>query len=122
MQTEQFNKIVERRIELIRSVLATKEKEYAVSKDRLHNFNRAAEMLRCTREQALIGFMTKHLVSILDMVDSLFLPSKEKLEEKIGDSVNYLILLEASLKEKIAIAENKQKELQPYTNKKALKK
>ena len=102
MDSKKFDEVVERRLELIRKILATKRAEYAPDGgDRLHNFNRAAAMLGCTREKALIGMWTKHIVSILDIVDNIEImkPSIALIEEKIGDAVNYLILLEAMLKD-----------------------
>jgi hypothetical protein len=95
MTPENFDKLVEHRIGLIRSVLKSKAAEYATLGDRLHNFDRAADMLGTTKEKALIGMWTKHIVSILDIVDSGATPRAEMLEEKIGDAINYLILLEA---------------------------
>ena len=55
-------------------------------------------------EKALLGMKTKHTVSILDIVDDLDtgnLPSGELLCEKIGDELNYLILLKALILERI---------------------
>lgn len=102
MNGEKFDEILERRIVQMRDTLASKRKEYAASGDRLHNFKRASEMLRVTPEAALIGMWAKHIVSILDIVDGLpAYPSIERVEEKIGDAINYLILLEAALKERI---------------------
>lgn len=100
MNADQFDKILERRLELISSVLASKREEYAAGGDRLHNFKRAAEMLGVSREKALAGMMAKHWVSVLDMVDGKAKLTEELIEEKIGDSINYLVLLEAMLKEK----------------------
>ena len=102
MKQEFFDKVLERRLELIKKVLANKRAEYTVGDDRVHNFHRAAEMLRTTRSKALVGMWAKHLVSILDIVDGVSIgsiPSIEMIEEKIGDTVNYAILLEAMLKE-----------------------
>ena len=104
MNQEQFDKVLQRRIELIHRVLAHKRAEYTTDDDRLHNFHRAAEMLRTSREQALVGMWAKHLVSIIDIVDKIAYgrrPSIELVEEKIGDTINYAILLEAMLKERI---------------------
>lgn len=103
MNTKEFNILLEARIKSMRQTLMTKSKEYSTDEDKLHNFKRAGKMLQCTPEQALIGMMVKHTISILDIVDKLDkgeIPTKELLEEKIGDNVNYLILLEACIKER----------------------
>ena len=102
MNAKQFDEVVENRIKLIRSVLASKRKEYAAGGNRLHNFDRASSMLNCSRQHALVGMLSKHLVSILDIVDNFNVsapPSVALIEEKCGDAINYLILLEAMLKE-----------------------
>ena len=101
MTPERFNEILAKRLEATKAVLASKATEYASGRDRLHNFNRAAAMLGTTPEKALIGMWTKHIVSILDIVDSENVPSLAMLEEKIGDAVNYLVLLEACYKDKM---------------------
>ena len=99
--TEEFNKIIENRLEKIRSVLFAKAGEYASSTDRMHNFNVAARINDQTPEQALWGMYTKHLVSVLDLISwAEICPeklSKERVDEKIGDSINYHILLEGLL-------------------------
>lgn len=102
MNAKCFDEIVERRIKRIRILLTKKRAEYAPDgQDRLHNFNRAAAMLRIPRSQALLGMLAKHLVSILDMVDAISRrdPGIAMIDEKIGDAINYLILLEAMLME-----------------------
>jgi hypothetical protein len=81
-------------------VLDNKAKEYA-TEDRLHNFKRAAEILHTTPQQALAGMFVKHLVSVLDLIEGLVLPTTQLINEKIGDAINYLILLEAILKEPV---------------------
>lgn len=100
MRTDEFNIVLDRRLELIRSVLGSKAKEYAHDTDRLHNFNRAAKMFSTTPEKALVGMLAKHWVSVMDMVDDPgTIRSKEYIEEKFGDTINYLILLEAMVKD-----------------------
>lgn len=118
MNIDKFGELLERRIKLMRETLEAKNKEYGSGADRLHNFKRAADMLQTTPEEALIGMWTKHIISILDIVDKTtkqnkksglsfitnpeFLGvSKEMIDEKIGDAINYLILLEALLKERM---------------------
>ena len=51
-----------------------------------------------------MGFMLKHIVSINDIIEQSKegkLPSREVIDEKIGDVINYFILLEACLVERI---------------------
>lgn len=94
MQTEQFEKIIESQIERCRNTLVTKAVEYA-TEDRLHNFRVAAELAGTTPRQALAGMMAKHTVSIYDMCNSTEDYSEEMWNEKIGDHLNYLLLLRA---------------------------
>jgi len=103
MNNEEFNKIVEERISLIKSVLVKKQAEYSSKTDRLHNFKVGSRMTGKTPEQVLQGFRLKHEISINDIVEGVpdNLPEKDLLQEKIGDSINYLILLEALLIERI---------------------
>ena len=104
MNPKEFDRLLNRRIRIIKRVLLSKNKEYATLHDKLHNFKRAGKMLQCTPETALIGMWTKHVISILDIVDKIEnekeYPSRKILNEKITDSINYLILLEALIVEK----------------------
>jgi len=103
MTTVEFNKLVSDRCEKIVSILSSKAEEYARG-DRLSNFKRAAAALECTSERACIGMWMKHIVSVLDMVDDIERGrgwSMQKWEEKIGDAINYLILLEGLVRERV---------------------
>lgn len=95
MQNEEFATIVDDTIRQIRSVLYNKQSEYADDHDVLHNFEMAATMMRTNQRGALKGFLTKHVVSIYDMMDEDELRPDEVWDEKIGDAINYLILLKA---------------------------
>lgn len=99
MTHEAFDKLLESRLSAIKAVLGTKAKEYATGEDRLHNFKSSADILRCSPEEACLSFMVKHLTSIIDMVKSETTPAAAVVDEKIGDAINYLILLEALFKE-----------------------
>lgn len=99
MDNNTFNEVVDRRIGLIKSILTKKGKEYSSDNDRLYNFKRAAEIERCTQKRAWLGKYTKHLVSVLDLVEGRIEPTQALIDEKIGDSINYHILLEAMFKE-----------------------
>jgi hypothetical protein len=105
MDTGIWDEILHARITSIQATLTTKAKEYSSNKDRLYVFNRAAEIAETTPAKALLGMMLKHWVSVLDLIEDedyvlQDLNAYEALiNEKIGDSINYLILLEAILKE-----------------------
>lgn len=107
-----FNALLDRRLSLIKATLASKAQEYAKDADRLHNFNRAAEMLGkqygWTPVKAMLGMWSKHLVSVIDMANEasegkIFEP--HFIDEKIGDAINYLILMESLLKSMTGVAE-----------------
>jgi hypothetical protein len=101
----QFDEILIRRLNNTESVLKSKGKEYATNNDRYHNFRVAARVLNTTPEKALLGMAAKHLVSILDIVENSSkgeLINEAHLDEKIGDMINYLILLEGLLKERMS--------------------
>jgi hypothetical protein len=100
MTTDRFNTIIDETIAKTKDVLVNKAMEYA-TEDRLHNFKVAAALEQCTPEQALFGFLAKHLVSLSDMCQNqseLGYPDY-KWDEKIGDSINYLLLLRALVEE-----------------------
>lgn len=94
MTTEKFNNIINWQIEHCRAILCNKAKEYATS-DRLHNFKAAASLQGNTPIQALHGMMCKHTVSVADMCMSGETYPQELWDEKITDSINYLLLLAA---------------------------
>jgi molecular chaperone GrpE (heat shock protein) len=99
MKHEVFEQILSSRLESIKATLAKKSQEYSSNEDRLHNFKRAAEIERISVRRAWLGMFTKHMVSVIDIVESGFSTPGAVVDEKVGGSINYLILLEAILKE-----------------------
>jgi len=95
MNHEEFERVFERQVTQSREALVTKAKEYASDEDRMHNFKKAAALSGGTPEKALWGFLVKHLVSLSDMVESEEFYLADTWDEKVGDSINYLILLRA---------------------------
>lgn len=93
MNTPDFNKVVEDQLTRIMNVLVKKAAEYNLDADRMSAFKHAAALSEETPEQALFGFMLKHIVSITDMINSGKTYSEELWNEKITDICNYLILL-----------------------------
>jgi len=99
MTREDFSRRVEKRIDLVRQSLLTKHKEYAKDDNVFRNFDEAAGglSLHGSSAEVLWSYMTKHLVSIKDIVADNKPVDPAVVSEKIGDIINYLILLEAML-------------------------
>lgn len=92
-----------------KSLFACKNDEYARG-DALSNFKKAANAKNCTPEDALIGMLVKHWVSIVDIVADLDEGKVAPLElwqEKCGDLRVYGFLLEALATERIQQGGNK---------------
>ena len=91
-----FDFVVDGTLKEIRDLLITKGAEYVPedASGRFHNFDKGAAFNEQLPTEALWGYLTKHLVSLSDMVK---VPSNEtplaKWDEKINDSIAYLLLL-----------------------------
>lgn len=111
MNNEDFKVVVDGCVDNIKQVLESKSQEYSSKEDKLHNFVAATKLMRCkTKEYALLGMLNKHLVSVIDMIVKYeqegILPSAKLVNEKIGDSINYFVLLKACFMEDIYNKEN----------------
>lgn len=125
MKRETFNKVVDLQLNRCRSLLVSKGEEYAPDKaethdmsiveqddgqlafafavdDRLQAFKKAARIMNTTPKIALLGMLSKHLVSVTDMITDNQHYDLERWDEKITDSMNYLILLRALVEEEEA--------------------
>lgn len=96
MNTKQFELLVQRRLNLSREVLMSKGEEYSVDDSPFYNFYAAGRILNTNPTEALLGMLSKHLVQVFDIAagkhkDAI---TQDLLDEKIGDTINYLILLE----------------------------
>ena len=98
--TIHFNQVLAKTHARMDAVLKSKATEYAHGGDRLSNFKDAAELNGCTPEQALWGFVTKHIIALKDFIKSGETRPLEQWEEKIGDIQNYMVLLEAIVSER----------------------
>jgi len=101
MNHKEFDKIVKARLKKCQDVLSAKDKEYSSDSDRLHNFKVAAAMSECSPCDALWGMWVKHLVSVRDLVYAPETVTEELIHEKIGDVINYALLLEGLLVEEM---------------------
>ena len=112
MTNEEFEKIIGTAISRCMDTLKVKQGEYA-TEDRLHNFNVAAELQNCTPITALSGMMAKHTVSVYDLIQRHEKDEPIPIElwrEKIGDHINYLLLLTAMVEGEQAARDSGEKE------------
>jgi len=86
--------------------LVEKAKEYALTEDRLRNFKRDPGE---RPEDEWWGMAKKHFYSVMDLKDGLLPATQRNIDEKIGDLINYLHLLEAILVENYLNAESSAK-------------
>jgi len=103
MTDTEFNEIVANRCTEINRILGKKAEEYARG-DRLSNFKKAAKLVNCTPERALFGFVAKHIIALMDFIDDIdkgVVQTQDRWNEKIGDIINYMILLEALIIERL---------------------
>lgn len=97
MNSKDFEKLNEKKIKECLALMSVKSDEYA-TKDVLHNFKVAGEVQGCTPIKALGGMMCKHTVSVYDLIRDFDAGKTIPLSiwnEKINDSINYLLLLNA---------------------------
>ena len=117
MKKAEFENIVKKRVYLINEVLGKKNTEYATEEDCFHNFKAAGRKEGISPVAALKGMLLKHVISVDDLM-KLYeeKPSKLKekvIEEKLGDYINYLILLEGLLLENLKGVNNEACESMP---------
>ena len=106
MTQKQFDTAVTDQLQHCMELLTAKGREYTQDMetvpelDRLSHFKKAAALMGQSPEQALMGMLSKHLVSISDMCsEKYYYFPKEMWQEKITDSINYLLILRAMIEE-----------------------
>ena len=100
MNRKEFEAIMREQCGLCEKLMLRKSDEYTEgSEDKLIAFRRAAALLGTTPQDALIGMLTKHLVSVADMCKSGKDYPAEQWDEKITDTINYMLLLRAIVTE-----------------------
>lgn len=101
MTTKELEAVFEEQVQHCREVLLKKGREYTPDEaDRFSSFKTAAGLQHTTQANALLGMLAKHIVSLYDMSFA----GAEKYDmsvwdEKITDSLNYLFILTAIVKE-----------------------
>lgn len=99
MTIERFNEIIQQQLRKTADLLTVKGNEYAPDVDRLAAFKQAADLQQISVPEALGGMLAKHIVSIYQMLHDASLYTDEKWDEKINDTINYLLLLKACIAE-----------------------
>jgi hypothetical protein len=97
-----FSGLVEDRIRIISNLLVVKGKEYSTG-DRFSNFKDAAGGLsfHTVPEMVAWEFATKHFQSIKDIISGKIPYDQSRIQEKIGDAIIYLILIEGMMIERL---------------------
>lgn len=93
MTHKEFNEVVENELAYVKELLTSKSKEYDFGQDRFHSFKVGGELQGISQEKCLLGYLTKHIVSIYDMCHEVENFSYDKFVEKITDYLNYGLLL-----------------------------
>ena len=108
MRREDFNILLKERVNEIEQKLASKRDEYATGEDVFSAFKKATGLsFHDCPEKLAWEYMTKHLQSIKDMIEHVSVdgyngyPDKDTLREKFGDAINYLLLIELMMVERI---------------------
>jgi len=92
MTRSEFSGFVAEQFKELYVLMQHKNTEYADDCDAFSNFKTAGEILDILPEQALYSFMTKHTVSIRDIILSGEF-DHNVLKEKVGDVIIYHLLL-----------------------------
>ena len=98
---KEVNAVFDEQVKRCAGILQQKTKEYTGDDtDRLGAFKAAAALQHTTPERALAGMLAKHIVSLYDMCFADSVSYEESVrDEKITDSLDYLFLLKAVVKE-----------------------
>lgn len=100
MTNEHFSQVIDEQLAYCRGLLVSKGQEYAGENvDRLAAFKKAAVLTGGTQRAALFGMLAKHLVSVADMCNTSADFPAARWEEKITDTINYMLLLRAVVEE-----------------------
>ena len=100
---KEFQKLLEKRFDKTRETYSRKMNEYATDLDVFKSFKEGVGFsFHNTPEGVAWEYACKHLESIKTIISKCpgEVPTDELLGEKIGDAINYLIILEGLIKER----------------------
>lgn len=93
MDQSTFTKLLDELDSNSLETLKTKNERYSGSNDVLHNFAVGKEFTGETMAKTCWGYMTKHLVSLRDMVMKNDFSNRDDFLEKCQDTINYIRFL-----------------------------
>lgn len=118
MRTELFNKVIEAAVDRSLAMMAKKNDEYSgsadydlkakVDDDRLRGCKSVADIQGVNIFRAIGGLMAKHTSSVYDLIrdtESGEVADMSVWQEKITDHINYLLLLEAAVRDQKDLTE-----------------
>ena len=103
MKIKNFKNLLEERFEKTRKTYSRKMNEYATDLDVFQSFKEGVGFsFQNTPEGVAWNYAAKHFESIKNIVSKIpdEIPSHELVDEKIGDAINYLIIIEGLIKER----------------------
>jgi predicted RNA-binding protein with EMAP domain len=109
MNRKDFSNYVDFVKERTSNVLQAKGDEYSYNSGAFENFEEGVSIgLSNTPEGVAWGYVTKHIQSVRALIREVDSGKEDHLtdkliDEKFGDVINYMILIEAMLKERIQI-------------------
>jgi hypothetical protein len=93
MTNDVFNALVDEIRSASIDTLLKKNARYAAQEDRLHNFKVGAAVIGGTPAQAALGYMAKHMASLIDKVQADDFSDRDDLLEKCQDIINYVVFI-----------------------------
>ena len=90
---ETFEALVKEIRDASLETLIQKNGNYAPEADKIHNFRAGGAILGRTPAQVALGYMTKHLVSLIDKVERNDFSNRDDLLEKCQDIINYTAII-----------------------------
>ena len=108
MNADKFEKLCRELLDKAEDTLFRKSKEYATDEDRLANFRQPTSMLGISPAEVCLMYQMKHIASISKIAKETSqgaLPTKELLQEKCQDVLNYTLIFYTIVSEMIEKAQ-----------------
>lgn len=115
MNAKHFEELCRELLDKSEETLFRKSKEYASDEDRLANFRQPTAMMKMSTAEVCLMYQMKHISSIAKIAKETsngILPTKELLQEKCQDMLNYTLIFYTTVCEML---EQEQKDLDRVT-------